>query len=474
MAVRRKFAIIVVLLVAAAAAGAGLIAAARLRGAARPHDPRYNVLLVTLDTTRADHLHCYGFDKPTSPNLDALAADGVRFDLAISTSAITPISHASILTGLNPDQHGLRVFYGMTGYRLTEEHPTLATILKSRGWSTAAFVSAYSASERFGLHWGFDTFQSEVAESVMSQSPTLRPPHDGYWLDQSTASAQRRADATTDQVLIWLKKAKRPFFLWTHYFDPHDPSLVPPESITRRFGARWNLPDAQKLVYDAEIYFMDLHFGRLIDYLKQVGEYDRTVIIAVADHGQGLGDHQWFPHRLLYQEQIRLPLIVRLPKGPRGRVIPDLVRSIDIFPTVLEVLDIQPPDSVAGVSLCGLMRGEAEPPRTGYAEALNTLDVHTPTDLPGRHRDLLFCLVDPPWKLIYHKNSPENSELYNLSEDPKELTNLAGQSPEEVARLAGLLEQSGAMQIQIMPPSEPMDADGLRKLRSLGYVGDAQ
>ena len=121
---------------------------------------RHNVLLITLDTTRADRLSCYGYHKETTPNLDALASDGVRFDLAIATAAVTPVSHASILTGLNPYQHDVRVFYGPVGHFLSAAHPTVATILKSHGWHTAAFISAYPASERFGLHWGFDTFET--------------------------------------------------------------------------------------------------------------------------------------------------------------------------------------------------------------------------------------------------------------------------------------------------------------------------
>jgi arylsulfatase A-like enzyme len=413
---------------------------------------RYNVLLITLDTTRADHLGCYGYPVKTSPNLDALAADAVRFDLAISASAITPISHASILTGLYPDRHGLRVFYGPTGHFLEQTHATLASLLKAHGWQTGAFVSAYPASERFGLQWGFDTFASEVSATVMHQNPADPLPKDGFWLDQRTASAHR------------------PFFMWAHFFDPHDPSLVPPKDICDRFGAAPTSRDAYRVIYDPEIFFMDMHVGRLLDYLKKTGEYNRTVIVVVADHGQGLGDHNWFPHRLLYQEQIRLPLIVRLPNGPHGKVVPDLVRSIDITPTILEAVGLEMPEAMQGVGLSGLMAGRPEDPRTGYAEALNSLDLHTPDPMPQQHRDLLFCLVEPPWKLIYHYHTPANSELYNLTRDPRELHNVAGQYPDEVTRMVASLEESGAMQVKIVEPNTPLDQEALEKLRSLGYV----
>jgi arylsulfatase A-like enzyme len=465
----RKSLLVAILVVVGVIAIVVITLAPRLRGTTSPD--RYNVLLITLDTTRADHLSCYGYPKKTSPVLDALAADGVRFDLAISASAITPISHASILTGLNPDRHGVRVFYGPTGHYLTQAHPTLATLLKAHGRQTAAFVSAYPASQRFGLHWGFDTFASELASAVMTQDPALPLPKDGYWVAERTASAQRRADATVDQTLDWLKQGRRPFFVWTHLFDPHDVSLVPPKEIMERFGVTPYVPDPIKAAYDPEIFFMDMQIGRLLDYLKSTGEYDRTVIVVVGDHGQGLGDHNWFPHRLLYQEQIRVPLIVRLPQELRGKVVPNLVRSIDIVPTVLDVLGLESPDTVQGLSLCGLMSGRPESPRTGYAEALNTLDLHTPDPLPQKHRDLLFCQMEPPWKLIYHYNTPANSELYNLATDPKEQQNVAAQYRDEVTRLAAALNESGAMEVQLIEPNSPLDQEAIDKLRSLGYIG---
>jgi arylsulfatase A-like enzyme len=462
--------LVVIAVLAAAALGLGVRQYLRREGSAA--DPRLNVLLITLDTTRADHLRCYGYTRATSPNLDALAADGVRFELALSPSAVTPMSHASIFTGLNPDRHGLRVFYGKTGYFLSESEPTLASLLRSQGWETGAFVSAYSASQRFGLHWGFNTFQSEVAESVFKQDMTLRPPKDGYWSTERVATAQRRSDETTDHVLGWLKSARRPFFLWTHYWDPHDAALVPPEQITSWFGAHASdRPDIQRNLYDAEVFFVDMQIGRLLSYLKERGELEKTIIAVVADHGQGLGDHSWWLHRLLYQEQIRLPLIMRVPGGPRGMVIPSLVRSTDIAPTVLDLIGLPPLESPDGASLCGLMKGQPEPPRIAYAEALNTLDVHTPEGFPPLQQDLLFCVVEEPWKLIYHKEHPGNSELYNLATDPRESSNVVDQNPEVKARLLSLLEKSGIMEIEMVEPMQPMDQETYQKLRSLGYIG---
>ena len=429
-----------------------------------------NVVLITLDTTRADHLGCYGYPQDTSPVLDALAADAVRFETAISTTAITPIAHASIFTGTNPYRHGLRVFYGGAGDFLTEDHPTMATLLRRAGWATGAFVSAYPASERYGMHWGFDAFDTGLDAAAMTRDPSQLPPHDGLWQRRRTSFAQRRADATVDQALTWLEDVGKPFFLWSHFFDPHDPSLVPPKSVTDRFGAFGVGPDHAKAVYDPEIFFMDREIGRLLDALRARGDYDDTVIVVVSDHGQGLGDHGWFPHRLLYQEQIRVPLIVRVPGGRRGVTVPDLVRGIDVLPTILEIVGVDPPAGVQGQSLVDLMAGRPEPERLAYAEVLNTLDDLAPDALPQHQKDLLFCTMDRRFKLIHHKLAPENTELYDLESDPGELENVARDRPGEVRRLVAALEESGAMDVVPQPPSEPMSRDAVEKLESLGYT----
>ena len=429
-----------------------------------------NVLLVTLDTTRADRLGVYGYPIDTSPNIDALAADAIRFDRAVSTASVTPISHASILTGLNPYRHNVRVFYGPVGHYLTEEHPTLATVLGSRGWTTGAFISAYPASERFGLHHGFETFSTELGEHLMNRDPSLRLPKDSSWSRTPVGRAQRRADHTTDEALEWMAAAEKPFFAWIHYFDPHDPSLVPPEELTDLFGAVRGQPRARSNLYDAEIFFMDGQLGRIFDWLRATGRFDSTLIAVVADHGQGLGDHDWYQHRLLYEEQIRTPLILRLPDGPRGLVVPQVVRIIDIAPTIFESIGIETPEGVEGSSLLGLIEGLEEPPRIGYAEALNTLDQHAPEKLPEHQKDLLYSVTDQDWKLIYHQEFPDNSELYRLAEDPAELTNVIELYPDEAKRLMGWLARSKAMDLELVEPDGPIDPEALQKLEALGYL----
>ncbi len=429
-----------------------------------------NVLLITLDTTRADRLGCYGYSGQTTPNIDALAADAVRFEMAIATSAITPISHASILTGLYPHHHGLRVFYGPVGHFLSDDHPTLAAILAARGWQTGAFISAYPASERFGLDQGFDSFETGVAASVMKRDPRKRPPREVQWARQRMAMAQRRADATTDEALAWLERARRPFFAWVHYFDPHDFSLIPPVEVTARFAFSEQGPDPKFAIYDPEVFFMDANIGRLLEWLEASGEYDESIIVVVSDHGQGLGDHDWPQHRLLYQEQIRTPLIIRTPEGPRGRVVSALASGVDVVPTILAAVGVAIPDGIDGRDLLGAKAGADGAERVTFAEALNTVDFHTPRRLPKHQKDLLFCAMDREWKLIYHGNHPENSELYDLANDPGELINVVAQHPREKERLLRWLRDSGAMKIEKVESDAPLDEVSIRMLESLGYL----
>ena len=437
---------------------------------APPADHPPNVLLITLDTTRADRLGCYGYAGGTSPNIDALAADAVRFETAIATAAVTPISHASILTGLYPHRHGLRVFYGPVGHSLTDDHPTLATILASRGWHTGAFVSAYPAAERFGLDQGFDVYETGIAASVMKRIPRKRPPREVQWARRRTATAQRRADATTDEALTWLEQARRPFFAWVHYFDPHDPSLIPPVEVTDRFAFSQRAPNRRLAIYDPEVFFMDANVGRLLEWLETSGEYDDSIIVVVSDHGQGMGDHGWKQHRLLYQEQIRTPLIIRTPEGPRGRVVDTLASGVDLVPTILTAAGVAVPDATDGGDLLAALDAEDRGQRVVLAEALNTLDDWAPRSLPEHQKDLLFCAMDRRWKLIYHRDHPENSELYDLLNDPRESTNVITRHPGEKERLLRRLSGSGAMTIDTVEADAPEAEESIRMLESLGYI----
>ena len=455
-------------------------------------DGRPNVLLVTLDTTRTERLSCYGHSVKTSPTLDALAQDGVKFDLGVVQAAVTPVSHASIMTGLNPYQHGVRVLYAKSGYRLSGSVPTLATVLGEEGWSTGAFLSAYPVSERFGLDQGFDKFDNGLSEEA---EKTLKPTDDGDTWMWDVKTNQRRSDDTTDRVIDWVKSVRRPFFAWVHYWDPHDTKKLPPQEIVDRFTP----PNADQMppgtsTYDGEVFYVDSQFGRLIQTLKDMGIYDNTVIAVVADHGQGLEDglarHNWLRHRLLYQEQIRVPLVVRLPGGPRGVTVSDLVRSIDIFPTILEAVEVTPQHRVEGRSLRGLMENQPEPPRLAYADQINEFDLNATMATARQRRDpalprddLLYCMMDRTWKLIYRPTDPDRSELYNLETDPQELRNLYHETPDQAQRLLNELKRlepspfvdhpfEAVLDEEAQEGQRELDVDVLNALRGLGYIED--
>lgn len=440
---------------------------------------KYNVLIVTLDTTRTEHLSCYGYKYNTSPNLDTFASQAIKFDKAIVQAAATPISHASILTGLNPYQHGVRVIYAASGYRLPETIPTLATTLGKSGWSTAAFVSSFTVSQFFGLDQGFDIFDSSLSGDMNTK---MQPKEDGNW-GWEVGANQRRSDKTTYRAIKWLKKCQKPFFMWVHYWDPHDNKLVPPSDIVEKYlpggpnsGKMRSQYSQQVALYDAEIEFMDLQFGKLLKELKDNGQYNNTVIVVIADHGQGLDDgkarHGWYNHRLLYQEQIRVPMMIRYPNGPEGLTVSNLVRSIDIFPTIIDILDLSADKPVEGRSLLGIINNKPEPIRIAYADALNLFDLNSSLVKKGHEKDdLLYCAMDDSWKLIYRPNYPEDSMLFNLDTDPLETKNLFKKKPSQVKRLKKELDRFNGY-VDKPFGKTPENSAAMEALRSLGYVDD--
>ena len=444
-------------------------------GDGSPKDLRkHNVLLVTLDTTRVDYLSCYDASKgELTPNFDAVAADAVRFEFAIAQAAGTPMSHASILSGLNPYQHGVRVISAAGGYRLSPRIPTLTTVLGQRGWTTAAFLSAFTVSEYYGFEHGFDTFDNGLTQDAETIVEDIDGGHRRW--DQRTH--QRRSDRTVDRALAWLQADRsEPFFMWLHLWDPHDRMVLPPEEVLARFVTPGLAEDDHKrAIYRAECYYMDAQFGRLLEALQQSGQYDNTVMVIVADHGQGLGQHDWWSHRLLYQEDVHVPMLMRVPGWPTGKVVPELVRTVDICPTVLESLGISVPGEVAGKGLRGLVAGESESPRVAYADQINKYDLVSASISQRRPKDdLLYCAMDRTWKLVYRYSYPDESELYNLVEDPHELNNLFAQRPEQVRRLKAVLDECNGYVTAPFSDADRPDVATLQALESLGYVGSLE
>jgi arylsulfatase A-like enzyme len=436
--------------------------------AACSRETRTNVVLVTLDTTRADYLGAYGKSGDPTPNLDALAAQGTRFDLAISSAALTPVSHASILTGLENREHGLRVLSAQSGFRLRSDVPTLATVLHGAGYRTAAVHSAFPVSSYFGFQNGFDAFESVEGQMGRLRGNAARRTWD-------LAKFQRRSDETTDLALDWLKSTKSPFFLWIHYWDPHDDVLVPPPerlpANLRRIGADGQ-PQPSLELYAAEVSYVDAQIGRLIAALKASGKFEHTLFVVVADHGEGLGDHGWDHHRILYQEQIRVPLIVRVPGAKQAAEVADLVRTIDIYPTVLDYLGVLAPKPVSGASLRPLIEGRPDPPRIAFADQINGYDWNASMVDSHPQFDFLYCAMDRDWKLIYRPSHPDASELYEIARDPREEKNLFRERADEALRLERkLARQDGWVTAPFgKDASAPDPKDAQHALDVLGYT----
>lgn len=449
-----------------------------------------NVLVITLDTTRPDRLSCYGGQPGLTPTIDGIASEGVRFDRAISTAGITPMSHSSILTGLNNYAHGMRVFYSPeVSHQLKEAVDTLPEMLKTFDYSTVGRVSSYPVSEHYGLNQGFDDFDSGV--DLESLDLTKQQSHKTLWDSSGRTHTQRRGDFTADSALEWLEAngTDGPWCMWMHMFDAHDYSIVPPDSFMEPFGLDYPAPGTRlgiegklqwrEAMYDPEIAFMDAQIARVQAWLKANGQDQNTIIVITADHGQGLRDgfqrHGWMKHRLLYDWCVRVPLIVRIPGGARGGSVVAQVRTIDVVPTIMEALGLPMRNPVEGESLVPLMNGEVEDePRVAYADALNDYDVHAPPEqaLPPFQHDNLFMACDGRWKLIWHESNPERSQLYDLLKDPQELQNLYAPDHLRAKALLTWLEDRRAMDVE--PPGSGSKAPDVAALKGLGYGGGTE
>jgi Tfp pilus assembly protein PilF len=410
----------------------------RKGGARPPSTAGLNVLLVTLDTTRADHLGCYGRRGARTPRLDRLAAEGVRFENAIAAAPITLPSHASILTALYPFEHGVR---NNGNFYLAERFPTLASVLRKHGYRTAAFVSSFILDRRFGLALGFDTYDDR-----MEEGPALG----------SGLEAERRGDRTALALLRWLdgyagQGTSASFFVWLHLYDPHEP-YQPPPPFRDLFASD---------PYDGEIAFADHTVGTVLDKLAQLGLLDRTMVAVVADHGESLGDHGEETHSMfLYEGAIRVPLILWRPGVlPVGMVIAPPVRAMDLSPTILDILGAPPLAAPHARSLRAVIdRRSKEPPLAAYAEtyvpklAMGGAALHA-------LRDERFKLIDAP-----------RPELYDLARDPGETRNRYADEPQTAQGLRAELERltvggSRAMNVR------PVDEETVKKLQALGYLG---
>ncbi len=404
----------------------------------------FNVLVITLDTTRADRLGCYGYGAAETPVLDALAAEGVRFTDAVTAVPVTLPAHATIFTGLDPPNHGVR---NNGEFRLGAGHTTLAEVLGDQGYETAAFISAFVLDARFGLNRGFDLYDDNVAVATSATAAAFAKP-----------IYERPAGAVTAAAIRWLKgrDRNRPFFCWVHYFDPHHP-YAPPPPFAGRFRDR---------LYDGEIAYMDTQIGRLLHALETHGATDNTLIIAVADHGEGLGDHDENTHsKLIYESTMHVPLIISVPGLFRTpHVVDDVVVSIaDVFPTVLDLLGIQSAYPCDGKTL---LSAPVSADRMVYIETLTPYLDSGWSPLYGLRRHADKYILAP------------RQEYYDLRSDPGELHNLHATASGAHSKARDMLAAELSARLAKWPGLEgvvasatQLDPEAIRRLESLGYVG---
>ncbi len=425
--------------------GLGLVATLAVvawrHGAAAPAaDPsRLNVLLVTLDTTRADHIGCYGDARARTPRLDRLAKEGARFAQVSSPAPITFTAHTSLFTALYPFDHGAR---GNGDFYLADRFPTLATVLHQAGYRTAAFVSAFVLDHRYGLARGFDRYDDRMDTSAEA---------DAHVID---VEAERRGDRTVAAMSAWLDAQgatpAAPFFAWLHLYDPHTP-YDPPSPFKERFA------DAP---YDGEIAFADSLVGSVLDHLDRLGLADRTLVVVVGDHGESLGDHGEETHSMfVYESAIHVPLVVWRPGiVPAGAVVTGPVRLTDVAPTILDLLGRPGLAGADGRSLVGDMHGRHVTPPPVYAETLAPEFMMNWAPLRS--------VRDERWKLI----EAPRPELYDLEKDPGELVNRANAQPQTVRALEQVLAQvAGSARGEMSRTA--VDAETRDRLAALGYIG---
>lgn len=402
-----------------------------------------NVLLITVDTTRADHLPCYGYKGVRTPNIDSLAKQGVLFRECASAAPLTLPSHCSIMTGLYPTYHGVRV-NGNTA--LSAEHVTLAEAFASKGYETGAFVGAFVLDGRWGLNQGFHHYDDQFDLKKYKK------------LDLGLV--QRPGNEVVDAALAWLDQQKgKPFFTWVHLYDPHTP-YTPPEPYRSEYGSNGIIG-----LYDGEIAFMDEQIGRLVSWLDRNGLRRNTIVVVMGDHGEGLGDHGEMTHGyFIYDYAVRVPFILSDPgDGLNGTEVTSQVRTIDLYPTLLAAAAIAIPKNVQGASLWPLIEGHATVGKTlyAYSESMTPSIQYGWAPLLGLRTEK-YKLIDAP-----------RPEFYDLQHDPGELADVGRGHAEIAAEYEKLLKDviastaSGAP----APNAANLDSETVERLAALGYIG---
>ena len=430
----RRGVLIRVLSVALIVAAGAAYLIPRLTGADKAPAP--HVIVISIDTCRADYLGCYNPSKALTPHIDRFAETATLFGNAVAPVPLTLPSHTSMLTGQIPLAHGVH----QNASFVREDLVTLPEILADQGYTTGAIISHLVLGRAFGLDQGFGTYNDRMIEGGAVQG-------------------ERRGEATSDLASIWLQRnaGAGPMFLLVHYFDPHEPYQAPSE-----FADRFGPDDAQQ--YAAEIAYVDAAVGKVLETLKKLDIYESSLIIITADHGEMLGDHGERDHGyFLYESAIKVPLIIKLPGQRVARRTDEVVGLIDITPTVCSAVGVDSPPDIQGRDLGPLLRGEGRSgePRYLYCESM----------LPKTFYDAhpLLGMVGPRWKYI-HSARPE---LYDLASNAQETDNLAAGDPPQLRELAGRLRTVFAQLAGEDSGAAPVDIDTRTRemLAGLGYIG---
>jgi choline-sulfatase len=434
--VRVQRTVVATLATLAVAAGGGVFAYRAYRASSAP----INVLLITIDTLRADHVGSYGYAAAQTPAIDALAARGARFEHAATVAPLTLPAHSSLMTGTFPTYHGVR---DNGGFYLGDDQITLAESLRAHGYRTGGFVAAFVLDRRWGIAQGFDRYFDDFDLAK-------------YRTDVGLDAVQRPGSEVVSKAIEWLDQDRsQPFLAWVHLYEPHAP-YEPPEAIRARF------PPTLTGAYDGEIAAADIQVGRLLDHLAASGRLDRTVVVVAGDHGESLGAHGEEQHGFfIYDADIRIPLIIAGPHVSR-RAVDDQVRIVDVMPTVLELAGIPIPKPVQGRSLLPLVRGE-------HLDLVALAETWYPRHHYGWSE--LTSISDGR----YHFIAAPRRELYDTRVDPEEQHDIAAANPARADALERALRSLVASTSAAHAPGapHPVDADVEERLRSLGYVGSS-
>jgi arylsulfatase A-like enzyme/Tfp pilus assembly protein PilF len=414
--------------------------------------PGCNLLLITIDTLRADRVGAFGGTRHLTPTLDRFAAAGLRLTRAYASAPLTLPSHASIMTALSPPAHGVR---NNSLFRLGEGPPTLAGVLASHGYRTGAFVGAFVLDARFGLNRGFDVYDDKYGEK-----------HEG----DATEGAERRAEEVVKPATAWILGAApggsiagpaaagiqsgpaSPWFAWVHLYDPHEPYRAPEPYASEHEP------------YDAEVAYTDAMVGKLLSDLAAAGQLDRTLLAFTADHGESLGEHGEATHGVfVYDVTMRVPSFLWAGARISGGTYDGLTRLIDLAPTILDVLGMDPPPAFEGRSLLTAINHPGSERPSAYIEAMDANLTRNWAPLTG--------LVSGQFKLI----DLPIPELYDLSSDPGEATNLFTRDPERARTLEALRRDAVAqLAARGSGPERPaLDTEARQRLQALGYVASA-